>query len=70
MSIVVYGKPECPECDRTKKELDKRKIKYNYIDLADEANVSDLKLIKSMGYKSVPVIFEDGEAVSLGYLIN
>lgn len=70
MSIIVYGKPLCPECERTKEELANHKIEYTYVDLSLEENLKDLNKIKNLGFRSVPVIIEDGEPVSLGFLIN
>jgi len=70
LSIVVYGKPDCPQCETTKKELDNVSLEYTYVDLSLEENSKELKMIKNMGFRSVPVIMEDEEPVSLGYLLS
>lgn len=70
MSVVVYGKPDCPDCVTAKKGLTKNKIKFTYVDLSLEENKKDLEMIKKLGFRSVPVIMEDGEPVSVGYLIS
>jgi glutaredoxin-like protein NrdH len=70
MSVVVYGKPKCPQCEKAKESLNKNKIDFTYIDLSLEENKKDLEMIKGLGFRSVPVIMEDDEPVTVGYLIS
>jgi glutaredoxin-like protein NrdH len=54
LPIVVYAKPDCVQCDRTKKWLTAHKIRYREIDM--EANPEALQLVKDMGYQAAPVV--------------
>jgi len=40
MSITVYSKPRCPQCDATYRALDKQGVSYE----------------KSLGYQQAPVV--------------
>ena len=62
--IKIYGKSSgCGNCERAKAILDNHKIEYKFIDITegDEA----LKLIKSLGYRQVPVIENEGDWYTL-----
>ena len=56
--------------ETTKKELDNIRLEYSYVDLSLDENSKELKMIKNLGFRSVPVIMEDEEPVSLGYLLS
>ena len=60
----VYGKPSCPFCVRAKEELDKRDLPYEYVDVRFDRNALDL--MKSIGARTVPQIFEGSEHIG-GY---
>ena len=70
MSIVVYGKPDCPQCIKTQEDLTKHKLTYTWIDITLPENSKHLKKIRGLGFRSEPVIMEDGEPVALGYLLS
>lgn len=53
-AVTVYTKPDCRQCDMTKKWLESRGIPYEVKDLLEPAN---LAAAKELGYLSAPVIF-------------
>lgn len=52
--ITVYTKPECIQCDATKRELMRRGITYNTVDLTKSAEA--LEKVKQLGYRQTPVV--------------
>lgn len=52
----IVGKPNCPYCDKAKKLLDNTGIDYIYEDLSESPDL--LSILKNMGVRSVPAIFE------------
>lgn len=57
--ITVYSKPNCMQCNFTKKYLDDKGVEYSTLDVfADE---EALNYIKSLGFQSLPVVEIDGE---------
>lgn len=60
--FVVYGKPECPWCDRVKDIL--RGQAHTYIDLSKDDQA--LEYIRSQGHKTVPQVYRYGEHIG-GY---
>lgn len=74
--IRVYGKSSgCTNCVIAKETLEKYGIEYDFIDVSQ--NKESLNLIKSLGYRQVPVIENEGDwytlktlddlVISLGY---
>lgn len=60
--FVIYGKPECPWCDRLKDLLYGHTHVYHDLSKDQEA----LEYIRSQGHKTVPQVFHDGEYIG-GY---
>lgn len=55
----VYGKPDCPWCDKVKGLLQDHE--HIYVDLSKWEKESILSLIESAGgYKKVPMVFKSG----------
>lgn len=54
MSITVYTKPRCVQCDATKRALDKKGIAYQTVDMAQDLQA--LEYVKSLGYQQAPVV--------------
>ncbi|WP_145533886.1 redoxin NrdH [Yersinia alsatica] len=59
MSIIIYSKPDCVQCNATYRALDKQGIAYQVIDLTEDSQA--LNHVKSLGYQQVPVIFAGEE---------
>lgn len=57
---TIYTKPRCPQCDATKRALDKWGVPYVAVDVTTDAEAREL--VMAMGYLSAPVVVtEDGE---------
>ena len=54
MSIIIYSKPDCVQCNATYRAFDKQGIGYQVIDLTQDQQA--LSHVKSLGYQQVPVI--------------
>ena len=54
MSITVYTKPRCVQCDATKRALNKSGIAYDLVDLAEDELA--LEQVKALGYAQAPVV--------------
>ncbi|CAM4016824.1 glutaredoxin-like protein NrdH [Serratia silvae] len=54
MSIIIYTKPDCVQCNATYRALDRQGIDYSVVDLAQDQQA--LNHVKSLGYQQVPVI--------------
>ena len=52
MSVTVYTKPRCVQCDATKRALDKKGIAYETINLVEDMGAMDY--VKSLGYQQAP----------------
>ena len=74
--IKVYGKSVgCGNCNIAKEKLKSANIEYKFIDVTEDEQA--LNLIKSLGYRQVPVIENEGDwytlktlddlVISLGY---
>lgn len=54
MSITVYTKPSCVQCNATYRALDSKGIRYEIKDLAEDAE--SMEMIKGLGYMQAPVV--------------
>lgn len=54
MTITLYTKPACVQCDATKRALDKAGLTYATVDLTQDA--AALELVQQWGYRSAPVV--------------
>lgn len=62
--IKVYGKSNgCTNCVVVKETLEKYGIEYDFIDVSQDKE--SLNLIKSLGYRQVPVIENEGDWYTL-----
>ena len=59
MSVTVYTKPSCVQCNATKRALAKAGLAYREVDLTQDAEA--LETVKAMGYQAAPVVFAGGE---------
>ena len=57
--VTVYTKPNCVQCDMSKRLLDKIGVEYNTVDIVE--NPAELDKLIEMGYRAAPVVVtEDG----------
>lgn len=54
MSIVIYSKDNCPQCDATCRSLDKYGISYRKVDVVQDQQARSF--VMSLGYQQVPVV--------------
>ena len=54
---VVYTKPQCIQCDMTKRLMDKIGVEYTTVDIVE--NPEELNKLIEMGYRSAPVVVAD-----------
>lgn len=52
--IIVYSKPACVQCTATTREMDKKGINYEYIDLTKDSDA--METVKGLGYMQAPVV--------------
>lgn len=63
--ITVYSKPNCMQCDFTKKHLDRMGLEYQAVDVT--ADQQALEEVHQMGFHGLPVVVVDGVAHWVGY---
>lgn len=54
MTITVYTKPACVQCNATYKALDKVGVSYDIIDISENAEARDY--VMALGYLQAPVV--------------
>lgn len=59
MSITVFSKPACVQCDATVRALKKNGLDFEVVDMSVDAEA--LESVKALGYQQAPVVFADGE---------
>ena len=59
MSVVVYTKPDCVQCDQTKRFLDKADIKYSVEDITADSNAAQLAYFQAEGFSAAPIVVTD-----------
>lgn len=59
MSITVYSKPNCVQCDATYRALAKHGLDYETVDISVDPEA--LQTVKALGYQQAPVVFADGD---------
>lgn len=63
MTVTVYSKPECVQCDWTKKKLAENGVEYTELDAT--ADGSARKMVEDSGVLQMPMVdvFENGKLV-------
>lgn len=59
MSVTVYTKPACVQCNATYKALDKQGVDYNIVDITLDSDARDY--VMALGYLQAPVVVSGGE---------
>ncbi len=54
MTITVYTKPSCVQCDATKRLLTKLGLEFSTIDITEDAAAFDMLIAK--GFQAAPVV--------------
>lgn len=59
MSVTVYTKPACVQCDATYRALDKVGIEYSVVDISEDPEAREYVL--ALGYLQAPVVVAGDE---------
>ena len=59
MTITVFSKPACVQCDATYRALKKHGLDYTVVDISTDAEA--LESVKALGYQQAPVVFAGGD---------
>jgi len=54
MTVTVYTKPACVQCNATYKALDKLGVEYDVVDISLDAEARDY--VMALGYLQAPVV--------------
>ena len=54
MEVTVYTTPTCPQCEMTKKTLTRGNVRFDVVDLSEDAEA--MQMVKDMGYTAAPVV--------------
>lgn len=54
MSVTVYSKPACVQCDATYRALDRKGVEYTVVDITQDAEA--LQMVRDLGYLQAPVV--------------
>ena len=58
MTITVYSKPSCVQCNATYRALDKAGLQYEVVDITEDSDARDY--VMSLGHLQAPVVVVDG----------
>ena len=59
MSVIVYTKPQCVQCNATYKALDKAGVTYDVVDISEDSEARDY--VMALGYLQAPVVVAGDE---------
>ena len=62
MSITLFTKPACMQCNATKKALDRAGLDYDLVDISVDTQARDY--VMALGYLQAPVVEANGEHLS------
>lgn len=62
MTVTVYTKPNCVQCNATKRSLDKIGIEYDTVDITEDD--AALQRLIDLGFQAAPVVVVDGGSES------
>ena len=54
MTVTVFTKPHCPQCDATQRQLNKLGVPFETVDLTQ--NPSTLEQLQAAGFQQAPVV--------------
>ena len=57
MKVKLYGSPMCSRCKSAKMMLDKRKIKYEYVEVLDQKSF----IVNDVSIEDLPLLMIDGK---------
>ena len=63
--ITVYSKPNCMQCDFTKRFLDQHNLEYTAVDVMQDSDA--LARVQALRFQSLPVVVADGVEPFFGF---
>ena len=54
MTITVFTKPHCPQCDATKRQLTKQGLDFETVDIEQHPEI--LEQLRAAGFMQAPVV--------------
>lgn len=54
MSVTVYSKPSCVQCNATYRALERKGVDYLVVDLSQDQEA--FEMVRGLGYMQVPVV--------------
>lgn len=68
MAITIFGTPVCPNCKTVTSYLSTNGVKYEYKNVGDDIQQSELEAITGRVVRGVPVIVADGVELTFDQL--
>jgi glutaredoxin-like protein NrdH len=65
MTVTVYTKDNCVQCEATKRHLNKIDVAYKTVNITN--NIGALDKLIALGYRSAPVVVTDDDSWA-GYI--
>jgi glutaredoxin-like protein NrdH len=62
MSVTVYTKPACVQCNATYRALDRKGIEYKKVDISQDP--AALEQIRDLGFMQAPVVITENDSWS------
>lgn len=62
MTVTVYTKPACVQCNATYRALDKKGIEYKKVDISQDP--AALERIRELGFMQAPVVITESDSWS------
>lgn len=59
--IIVYSKPNCPQCNATKRAFKNKGVDFTEIDLTKD--FVSLDRLTSLGYRSAPIVEDSSNSL-------
>jgi len=59
MTVTVYTKPACVQCNATYRALDKKGIVYEKVDISQDPEA--LERVRALGYMQAPVVITEAD---------
>ena len=62
MTVTVYTKPACVQCNATYRALDKKGIAYEVVDMSQDP--AALERVRALGFMQAPVVITETDSWS------
>ncbi|WP_295016067.1 glutaredoxin-like protein NrdH [uncultured Micrococcus sp.] len=62
MTVTVYTKPACVQCNATYRALDKKGIAYDVVDMSQDPEA--LERVRGLGFMQAPVVVTETDSWS------